>query len=150
MAEAITALTDALRASLQEEKLVLLSTIDSDSGAPTVSAISWVYAPSDKTVRFAIDARSRLVGNLRGNANATVTLFAEGSVHAIYGTAAVVADTLEGVPFKLVCFELAVDAVRDAMFYGARISVEPAYEKTYDQRAAAKLDGQVFDAMKKA
>jgi hypothetical protein len=36
------------------------------------------------------------------------------------------------------------------MFYGARLSATPEYEKTYDKRAADKLDGQVFAAMKKA
>jgi hypothetical protein len=36
------------------------------------------------------------------------------------------------------------------MFYGARLSVVPDYEKTYDKRAADKLDGQVFAAMRKA
>ncbi|GAB2703079.1 pyridoxamine 5'-phosphate oxidase family protein [Paenibacillus thermoaerophilus] len=150
MAETITALSEALQANLRQEKLVLLSTIDSDSGAPTVSAISWVYAPDGKRVRFAIDARSRLVANLRGNPSATLTLFAEGSVHAIYGTARILSEALEGVPFKLACFELEVDAVRDAMFYGARLTVEPAYEKTYNKAAAEKLDGQVFAAMEKA
>ena len=150
MAETITALSDALFAKLQKESFVLLSTNDAETGSPNINAISWVYAVSPERVRFALDQRSRIVRNLKANASAILTFIGSGSVHAIYGTVEIVSEALEGVPFKLACFDLTIDAVRDAMFYGARISVDPEYEKTYDKRAAEKLDGQVFAAMKKA
>lgn len=150
MTEPVTALSEALFTQLQNETFVLLHTIDAETGSPTSNAISWVYAVDHDRLRFAIDGRSRLVANLTANPDATVTVFAEGTVHAIYGSATIVVDALENVPFKLVCFDIAIRAVRDAMFYGARLSIVPEYEKTYDKRAADKLDGQVFDAMKKA
>jgi len=150
MSEVVTVLSPELISQFEKEKLVLLSTIDAESGGPATSAISWVFAPNERTVRFAVDGRSRIVSNVRANGRVNVTLFAEGSVHAVYGLASVVTEKLEGVPFALVCVDIAVEAVRDAMFYGARISVEPEYEKTYDKRAAEKLDNQVFAAMKKA
>lgn len=150
MAETITALPEQLVQALQKEPLVLLSTIDAESGSPSTSAISWVFAADPTRLRFAVDQRSRILTNIRNNPLVNVAFFAEGSVHAVYGSATVVTDALEGVPFKLACVDIAIDAVRDAMFYGSRISVMPAYEKTYDKRAADKLDGQVFDAMRKA
>jgi hypothetical protein len=150
MAEIITALPEQLLTALQKEAFLLLSTIDFESGSPSVNAISWVYAVNSETIRFAIDSRSRIVSNIRQQPLVTLTYVGAGSVHAIYGSASVITDALEGVPFKLTCVDVKIDAVRDAMFYGARISVEPEYEKTYDKRAAEKLDGQVFDAMKKA
>jgi hypothetical protein len=150
MAETIKALSDALFSKLQKESFVLLSTNDAETGAPNINAISWVYAVTPERIRFALDQRSRIVRNLKANASAILTYIGNGSVHAIYGTVETVAEALEGVPFKLACFDLAIDAVRDAMFYGARITVDPEYEKTYDKRAAEKLDGQVFAAMKKA
>lgn len=150
MAEALTALPDTLFSLLQKESFVLLSTIDFETGAPSVSAISWVYAASPTKIRFALDQRSRIVQNLKHRSLATLTVIGNGTVHSIYGTAAIVADPLEGVPFKMTCVDVDIDAVRNAMFYGARITVEPEYEKTYDKRAAEKLDGQVFAAMKKA
>jgi hypothetical protein len=101
-------------------------------------------------LRFAIDQRSRIVANIKNNSLVNVTAFSEGTVHAIYGSAQIVVDALNEVPFKLTCVDITISAVRDAMFYGSRISVLPEYEKTYDKRAAEKLDGQVFDAMKKA
>ncbi len=87
---------------------------------------------------------------MKANPLVTLTYIGAGSVHAIYGKARLVTDALDEVPFKLACFDIEVTEVRDGMFYGARISVQPEYEKTYDKRAAEKLDTQVFSAMKKS
>jgi hypothetical protein len=150
MSETETQLTETLHAQLQKEKFVMLHTVDSDTNGPTSNAISWVYAVDNSTLRFAVDQRSRIVANIAKNNLVAVTVFANGTVNEIKGKAAVVRDALEDVPFKLACIDINVESVRDAMFYGARISTEPEYEKTYDKRAAEKLDGQVFSAMKKA
>lgn len=150
MAETITVLSEQLFEQLQKDAMVLLSTIDHESGAPAMNAISWVYAKDESTVRFAVDGRSRIAANIAANPLVTLTFIGAGSVHAIYGEGQLVTDALEEVPFRLACFDVNITVVRDAMFYGARISVEPEYEKTYDKRAAEKLDTQVFNAMKKA
>ncbi|TJY43396.1 hypothetical protein E5161_05770 [Cohnella pontilimi] len=150
MAETLTALPETLFNQLQKESFVLLHTIDTESGSPTSSAISWIYAVDPGRLRFALDGRSRLIHNLKARPEVSITLFGGGSVHAVYGSAKVLTDKLEGVPFALACVDLEVNTVRDAMFYGARLSVQPEYQKTYDKRAADRLDGQVFDAMKKA
>lgn len=150
MSELETQLSETLLTELQKEKFVMLHTIDSESNGPTSSAISWIYAIDNKTLRFAVDQRSRIVANIRKNVQVAISMFASGTVHEILGKCKVVADALEEVPFKLACVDISIDSTRDAMFYGARISVEPEYEKTYDKRAAEKLDGQVFAAMKKA
>lgn len=150
MAETVTALNEQLFSILQKEAFVILNTTDAETGAPAVNAISWVYAKDPGTIRFAVDGRSRIIANVKANPHAAVSLFAAGSFHAVYGEARLVTEELAGVPFKLACIDVIIREVRDAMFYGARVSVVPEYEKTYDQRAAEKLDGQVFDAMKKA
>ncbi|QHW30401.1 hypothetical protein GZH47_05770 [Paenibacillus rhizovicinus] len=150
MTEPVTLLSDEFYGALNDKPFVLLHTIDTDSGSPTSSAISWIYAVNRTTLRFAIDGRSRLSVNMTSKAEISVTLFAPGTVQTIYGTARLVSEALEDVPFKLVCFDVDITVIRDAMFYGARLSAQPDYEKTYDQRAADKLDGQVFAAMRKA
>ncbi|MEK8129693.1 pyridoxamine 5'-phosphate oxidase family protein [Paenibacillus filicis] len=150
MAETVTALSDQLIEHLQQEALTLLSTIDHEHGSPTMNAVSWLFAKDASTIRFAVDQRSRIGTNIKVNPLVTLTYVGAGSVHAIYGKARLVAEALEEVPFKLVCFDINITEVRDAMFYGARISVQPEYEKTYDKRAADKLDTQVFSAMRKA
>lgn len=146
MAEPMTALPEQLVEQLQKEPLVLLHTIDAESQAPTSSAISWVKALDAETLRLALDKRSRLIANMKANPKVTLTIFGAGSVFAVNGSAAVAAEEMEGVPLKLSCFDIKVEFVRDAMFYGARLATEPAYEKIYNKAAAEKLDNQVFTA----
>lgn len=150
MNELLTALPDNLYTLLQKEIFVLLGTIDSGTHSPVSNAISWVYAVDPGKLRFAVDQRSRIIGNIKQYPQVSITVFAAGTVYAIYGEASIISDALENVPFKLTCMDVAVHTVRDAMFYGSKISIEPEYEKIYDKRAAEKLDGQVFSAMKKA
>lgn len=143
-------LTEELLPLLQKERFILLSTIDFENGAPNVSAISWVFAPDKGHIRFAVDNRSRIVENIKANRNVTMTLIGNESTYAIQGEATLKAERIDGIPLKLALIEVGIKEVRDIMFYGSKISVEPQYEKTYDEKAAAKLDSQVLEAMKKA
>ncbi|MGZ9585045.1 pyridoxamine 5'-phosphate oxidase family protein [Paenibacillus marinisediminis] len=150
MSDYNAALNEALFTQLQTETFVLLHTIDAESGGPTTSAISWVYAKGSNTIRFALDMRSRLVANLKAEPKTSMTVFGLNTVTAIYGRCELVVEPLSEVPLKLACFDIHIDHVRDAMFYGARLTGHPEFEKTYDKRAADKLDGQVYAALKKA
>lgn len=149
MAETVSALiTEELFSQLQKERFVTISTIDLETGGPNVSAISWLYAPEPSSVRFAVDNRSRIVENLSKNNSVVINVIGAGSCYSIAGEAHVAVEKMEGVPIKLARVDIDVKEVRDVMFYGAKISVEPKYEKTYDAEAAAKLDKQVMDALK--
>ncbi|MFC0274682.1 pyridoxamine 5'-phosphate oxidase family protein [Metabacillus herbersteinensis] len=145
-----TTLIQPLYEALQKERFVMVSTIDHETGAPNVSAVSWVYAPSHELVYIAVDQRSRIVENIKKHPATALNLIANESTYSINGNAHVKEEKLEGVPLKLSLIQLAVSEVRDVMFYGSKISSVPKYEKTYDEKAAAKLDQQVLDAMKKA
>lgn len=150
MAETVShSLSQELHALLQQERFILLGTIDHVSGAPASSAISWVYAPDHETVRIALDSRSRIIENVRKHPGVVLTLLGAGSAYAINGKAQVAVERMEEVPLKLSMLEVKIEAVRDIMFYGSRLSVEPQYEKTYDKNAAAKLDQQVMSALRK-
>ncbi|EGL82473.1 pyridoxamine 5'-phosphate oxidase-related FMN-binding [Caldalkalibacillus thermarum TA2.A1] len=149
MAEKVwQSLPDELFSLLQKERFVTLATIDHETGVPNVSAISWVYAPSKSEVRIAVASRSRIVENIKANPSAVLNLIGAGSCYSIAGEAKVAVEKMDGVSIKLSRIDLAVKEVRDVMFYGARISVDPEYEKTYDKEAADKLDRQVLEALK--
>lgn len=151
MAETVAhSLSEELTPLLQKERLALLSTVDYDTDGPVSSVVSWVYAADPTTIRIAVDQRSRIIQNIRKNAQVVLTLFAKESVYAVTGKATVPIEKMEGVPLKLALIQIAIEAVRDVMFYGSRISVEPVYEKTYNPQAAAKLDDQVMAALKNA
>ena len=143
-------LIPALFEELQSEKFVTLATIDHQTQGPNVSAISWIYAQDEHTLLFAVDQRSRIVANIKNNPLAVVNLIANESTYSISGKAGVREEKLVGVPLKLTLVKLAIDEVSVVMFYGSKISREPAYEKTYDKPAADRLDRQVIEAMKKA
>ncbi|MDQ0088430.1 hypothetical protein J2T12_001836 [Paenibacillus anaericanus] len=150
MSEVVTQLSESLFSTFQSETFVLLNTVDLESGGPTSSAISWIYAVDHSTLRLALDHRSRLVDNIKANHCVTVTVFGKNTIYAINGKADVVQDPLADVPFKMCCFDVHIEAVRNALFYGAQLASPPEYAKVYDQRAADMLDAQVFSAMKKA
>lgn len=150
MSELVTQLSEALFDQLQTETFVLLNTVDQESGGPTSSVISWIYAVDHSTLRFAVDHRSRLAGNIKACPKITITVFGKDMIYAINGTATVLQERLEGVPFALYCFDLHIDAVRNALFHGAQLASAPTYAKVYDQRAAEQLDEGVFTCMKKA
>ena len=143
-----TALIDPLYQELQRERFVTISTIDYETGSPNVSAISWVFAPDQNRILFAIDQKSRIVLNIKKHSAVVLTLIANESTYSIIGNAHINVEKLDNVPLRLSLVELSILEVRDVMFYGSKISTEPEYEKTYDEKAAAKLDKQVLDALK--
>lgn len=136
--------------ALQKERFVTLSTVDFETGGPNVSAISWILAKTDETIYFAVDNRSRIVQNILHNNQVVVNIIVNESTYSISGEASVKVEKINEVPLKLALIEIAVKEVRDVMFYGSKITVEPAYDKTYDKAAATRLDNQVMDAMRKA
>lgn len=143
-------LIKALYDELQKERFVTIATVDFETSGPNVSAISWVLAKDEETIYFAVDNRSRIVQNINNNNKVVINVIANESTYSIAGNASVKFEKLEGVPLKLALVEIKINEVRDVMFYGSKIISEPVYDKTYDKKAAAKLDRQVMDAMKNA
>ncbi|MBG9788320.1 MULTISPECIES: pyridoxamine 5'-phosphate oxidase family protein [Brevibacillus] len=149
MAETVAqSLSEELFEYLQHERYVTLGSIDHETKAPVLSAISWIVAMDNHTIRIALDSRSRILTNVSQEPKVVLNLIGCGSTYAINGIATVIVDKMEGVPLKLSMLEVKIESVRDIMFYGSRISVEPQYEKTYDLKAATKLDLQVMTALR--
>jgi len=136
--------------ALQKERFVTLSTVDFETGGPNVSAISWILAKTDEKIYFAVDNRSRIVQNIQKNNQVVVNMIANESTYSISGEASVKMEKINDIPLKLALIEISIKEVRDVMFYGSKITVEPEYDKTYDKAAATRLDNQVMDAMRKA
>ncbi|MGG1571817.1 pyridoxamine 5'-phosphate oxidase family protein [Fictibacillus sp. NRS-1165] len=134
---------------LQGEKLVLLGTVDAETNAPGVTAISWVKGVDEKRIRFTVTNNSRIVANIKGNPQVVLTVFGLGSVYSINGKAVILEDRMEGVPLKLAKIEVVVDHVFESMFWGAKIVQEPEYEKTTNADKAKELDLQVYEALMK-
>jgi len=41
-----------------------------------------------------------------------------------------------------------IESVEDVMFYGGKVTTEPAYEKTYNQSLAEKLDHEIYSLLR--
>lgn len=143
------ALSEDLLSLLQKERYVILSTIDYEANGPCIHAISWVYAPNPYTVYFVIDKKSRLIKNIKKQRKIAITVIGKDSTYTIYGEASIQVEQLKNISLSLSIVKVDVAEVRDVMFYGGKIIAPPEYGKTYDQRAAEKLDKQVMEAMKK-
>jgi predicted pyridoxine 5'-phosphate oxidase superfamily flavin-nucleotide-binding protein len=145
----LTTLTNELIEFFDGEKLVLLGTVDAESGAPMISAISWVKCRDGKHIRFAVSSNSRIVTNILANPNVVLTLIGLGTVYSIYGKATILEKVMEGVAIKLTKLEVDVEKIYNSMFWGSKITTEPAFEKTYNVEKAKKLDDEVYAALMK-
>jgi hypothetical protein len=143
-------LTQRLYDYLQQERFVLLSTVDFETEGPNVSALSWVLAKDKQTIVFAVDNRSRIIHNINKNNKIAINVIVEESSYSISGNASMQQERINGIPLPIALIQLNIKEVRDVMFYGSKITTQPEYDKTYDLEAAARLDRQVMDAMKKA
>lgn len=150
MAETVSqTLSEELFSFLQQERFVTLATIDHETGAPSLHSLSWTFAASVQRILFAVNNRSRILENIAKQPEVVLHLIVADSSYAVNGRAFIRTDRMDDVPLKLAMIEMEIYSVRDIMFYGSRISVEPQYEKTYDKKAAMKLDGQVMAALRK-
>lgn len=131
-----------------KEKIVLISTIHNEKNIPITNAISWLVALDEKTIRFAVDQRSLIVLNLEKNNNVSLSLYSNETVYGITGKSKILTKQIPSIPLKLACIELEVEEVKNILFYGAKIIVEPEYAKTYDERAAKKLDNAVLASLR--
>lgn len=150
MSEKVSAtLSEELVNYLQGERVLTVASIDAENGSPNILCISWLLATDPSTLRFAIDGRSKLLTNIDKDNRVTVTVLGAGSAYAITGTASKYVDKLEEVALNMAGVEIKVEQVIDVMFYGAKLTQEPAVEKTYDKELADKYDTEVYTALRK-
>jgi hypothetical protein len=142
-----TVLSTELFNHLQGEQLVLLGTIDAETNAPSINAISWVKSKSEKKIRFTVTNNSRIVTNIQLNPNVVMTVVGLETVYSINGKANILEETMNDVPLKLSKIEVDIEHVFESMFWGAKIVQEPVYEKTYNEKKAKELDEKVYQAL---
>lgn len=145
----MTELTEDLVTFLEGEKLVMLATIDHESHTPNVSAISWVKSLDKNNIRFSVTSNSRTIQNVKQHSNVVFTIIGLETVYSIHGKASILEEAMQGVSLKLAKINVEVTQVVESMFWGAKITAEPQYEKTYNQKKAEALDEEVYEALLK-
>ncbi|MEB3100857.1 pyridoxamine 5'-phosphate oxidase family protein [Ferviditalea candida] len=130
-----------------EERIGLLTTYNKQSGKIHQNAVSWIKGASAHKLRIAVSTKSDIVTNIEEHPQVTLSFFYDQKVIAFQSEAKLLTKQMEAVPFPLTLIEVETEQLQDIMFYGAAISQEPAYVKTYNLEAAKKLDQQVYASM---
>jgi Pyridoxamine 5'-phosphate oxidase len=131
----------------KDERIGFLSTIHKDSGAIQQNAVSWIHGHKLHVLRIAVGSKAQIVANIESNENVNFVFFYEKSIFAFQSKGKIITNDIPEVPFPTTLIELETDDLHDIMFYGAEITQEPIYEKTYNIKAAKKLDEQVYEGM---
>ncbi len=131
----------------KDERMGFLSTVHAETGAVQQNAVSWIHGHKPNVLRIAVGSKAQIVTNIEANRNINFSFFYNKSVVSFQAEANIITKKIPGVPFPLTLIELETDELHNIMFYGAEITQEPVYAKTYNVKAAEKLDVQVYEGM---
>ncbi len=139
-------LTAELISSLQGETMVSLITMNVETNLPQLSVVSWVQPTADgTTIKVALGHKASSIENIQRNPNIVLGVIGAGSCYSVQGKAYV--SEIKELTMKLCVVTIEVEKVENVMFYGGKITTEPAYEKTYNKDLAIKLDKEVYELL---
>ena len=78
--------------------------------------------------------------------NVILSVIGAGSCFSIKGKGKVSEIIEKTIKVRVVSVE--IESVEDVMFYGGKVTTEPAYEKTYNQSLAEKLDHEIYSLLR--
>jgi hypothetical protein len=132
---------------LQGQSLVFCHTYSKSLGKVISTALSWVFAIDNKTVRFAVDCKSKIVEAIHDQSEITLSFIGDESVYSLSGRSKVRVEKTEDMTLKMAIIEVEVEDLRDITFYGAQITQKPQFIKTYKESLIKKLDNEVKEAV---
>ena len=139
-------LTAELISSLQGETMVSLITMNVETNLPQLSVVSWVQPTADgTTIKVALGHKASSIENIQRNPNVVLGVIGAGSCYSVQGKAYV--SEIKELTMKLCVVTIEVETVENVMFYGGKITTEPAYKKTYNKDLAIKLDKEVYELL---
>ncbi|WHY00303.1 hypothetical protein [Neobacillus sp. DY30] len=132
---------------LQGQTLILCHTYSKSLGKVISTALSWVFAIDNKTVRFAVDCKSKIVEAVQNHSEITLSFVGGESVYSLSGPSKVKVEKTQDLTLKMAIIEIEVEDLRDITFYGAKITQEPKFIKTYKESLIKKLDDEVKETV---
>lgn len=140
-------LSPAMVEYLQGKAIVFLQVVEPDTQSIYSTALSWVYATSTSTIHFAIDSKSKLIEIFEQQPQVTLNFIGCESAYAISGKVTLKERKANEVSIHLAILEMAVEEVRDVIFYGGKVVSNPEFIKTYKEKLIEKLDREVHQAI---
>ena len=142
-----SALNQEVEELLQGQTLVFCHTYSKRLGKVISIALSWVFAIDSKTVRFAVDCKSKIVEAVNDQSEITLSFIGNDSVYSLVGPSKVRVEKTQDMTIKMAIIEIEVEDLRDITFYGAQITQKPQFIKTYKESLIKKLDNEVREAV---
>ncbi len=115
---------------------------------PYTTFITWLIAKDERTIRFAVNKDSLTAQNIRENPSVCIEVFGENTASSISGTAKVIKEEIETLPFPVSVIEVNVENVVDNLFPGADITGKIPFVHTGDVEKAKELDEKVLEALR--
>jgi hypothetical protein len=129
------------------EKIVSIITVNKDTKKPQLSVVSWVLASeTGMSIKIAVGHKGTTIENLESDPSVVLGIIGPDSCYSITGKASVSEIVHLTMKYRVITVE--IDEVEDVMFYGGKVTVQPAYEKTYNAELAKQLDSEVYELLK--
>ena len=120
----------------------------SKDNKPYTTFITWLVGLDENRIRFAVNKDSLTAQNIKENPYASVEIFGEKIAVSISGSAKIIKEEIETVPFPVSVVELNVENVVDNLFPGGTVTGRIPFKHTGDVSKAEDLDNKVLEALK--
>ncbi len=114
---------------------------------PYTTFITWLIAKDEKTIRFAVNKDSLTASNIKENPYVSIEVFGDGIACSISGSAKIIKDEIETIPFPVSVIEVNVENVVDNLFPGGTVTGKIPFKHTGDIEKAEDLDKKVLEAL---
>lgn len=139
-------LSEKIIAVLKELTPAVVATVSCDK--PYLAFVSWLIARDESTIRIGLSSNSKTVENIKANPNVAISVFGPEVASTIYGTAKIIKDRIDDIPFGVSVVEVKVESVVDNLFPGATVKGVIPFEHTGNVQKALELDEKVLKALK--
>lgn len=139
-------LSEKVMAVLKDLTPAVVATVS--EGKPYLAFVSWLIAKDENTIRIGLSSNSRTVENIKVNPDVAISVFGPEVASTVYGTARIVKDRIEEIPFGVSVVEVKVENVVDNLFPGATVKGVIPFEHTGNVQKALELDEKVLKALK--
>jgi hypothetical protein len=121
----------------------VLATVSED-GVPATALNSWIVAKDERIIALAVDVRSTAYLNISaGRIGVAFEVLADDLILGVRGSARIVRERLESVPFPCALAHIAVDSIRDHTVAGLRFA-GPRYTYADDKEHRGDIERAIF------
>jgi len=142
------ALPDAIVEYLAGGRLVIGASVDAD-GRPYPMVMNSAVAVDARTIRFALDHRTKTLQNIRERPAMSLEVIGDGFVFGIRGTTRVIREKMEHCPVPSALVQLDVESVKSDLPPGVQVR-PPEFSWGALEPFMAKVEPSMFEELKTA